>query len=221
MVNFITIYGERCSGTNYLQNLIELNFTQPIIWEYGNKHFFGFNDLNNTDDTLFICIVRNSTSWLNSLYHTPHHLVNNLRHNRTNFLNNEFCSFDDNDGNTDESIELPNDRNIYTKNRYKNVFELRYTKLKFMIEDLPHKVKHTLIIRYEDLLDDFESTMNKLKDYGNLTIRESVYFPLNNTSYDVKYLKPYVKNKYTTFSEDDINTHPDYNTYYEHKLLYN
>ena len=30
-----TIYGERCSGTNYLQNIIQLNYDAQIVWEYG------------------------------------------------------------------------------------------------------------------------------------------------------------------------------------------
>jgi len=51
------------------------------------------------------------------------------------------------------------DRNIFTKERYKNIFELRYTKLKYMTEVLPQKVKHCIFIRYEDLLDDFENTI--------------------------------------------------------------
>ena len=39
-----TIYGERCSGTNYLENIININFDVNITWEYGWKHFFGFQD---------------------------------------------------------------------------------------------------------------------------------------------------------------------------------
>ena len=55
-----TIYGERCSGTNYLQDVIERNFDVELTWEYGFKHFFGFQEeqLKKSDDTLFICIIR-------------------------------------------------------------------------------------------------------------------------------------------------------------------
>ena len=48
----VTIYGERCSGTNYLEALLKLNFDVQIVRNYGSKHFFGFKDLNNTDDVL-------------------------------------------------------------------------------------------------------------------------------------------------------------------------
>ena len=74
MIHTVTIYGERCSGTNYLENLLINNFDVEITWIYGRKHFFGFNDLNNSDDVLFIGIVRNIFDWINSLYREKHHL---------------------------------------------------------------------------------------------------------------------------------------------------
>jgi len=46
------------------------------------------------------------------------------------FLNKEFWSFYDNEGNRDTSKEIMIDRNIYTGKRYKNIFELRHTKIK-------------------------------------------------------------------------------------------
>ena len=40
-LKYYTIYGERCSGTNYLQNLIDINFSDvKITYKYGWKHFF-------------------------------------------------------------------------------------------------------------------------------------------------------------------------------------
>ena len=57
-----------------------------------------------------------------------------------------------------------NDRNIYTGNRYKNIFELRHTKIKWMLEDLPNKVKNCIFIRYEDLINDFDNTLLKIKN---------------------------------------------------------
>ena len=48
MIKYLTIYGERCSGTNYLENLIKINFDVEVKFDYGWKHFFGFNDLKKT-----------------------------------------------------------------------------------------------------------------------------------------------------------------------------
>ena len=148
MLNKFTIYGERCSGTTYLEQIINLNFKADITWEYGWKHFFGFHDLTNSDDTLFICIVRNPYDWINSFYKYQYHLPIQFK-NKFNFLNNEFYSINK------ENIEMKNDHNIYTSQRYSNIFELRHTKLKFLIETLPLKVTNYLFIKYEDLLDNF------------------------------------------------------------------
>ena len=77
-----TIYGERCSGTNYLENIIDINFDVNITWEYGWK-VFGFQDcmLKNSDDTFFICIVRNLPDWINTFYRTMHHLPLKYKNN--------------------------------------------------------------------------------------------------------------------------------------------
>ena len=131
MLKRYTIYGERCSGTNYLENLININFNVNITWEYGWKHFFGFEDekLKNSDDTLFICIVRNLPDWINSFYRQKYHLPLKYKKNMLEeekideFLNKEFWSFDDNNNNRDMTKEIMTDRNIYTKKRYKNIFE--------------------------------------------------------------------------------------------------
>jgi hypothetical protein len=44
MIKKFTIMGERCSGTNFLEQIILSNFHINITWEYGWKHFFGFYD---------------------------------------------------------------------------------------------------------------------------------------------------------------------------------
>ena len=34
------IYGERCSGNNYLENVIKTNFGLELRNDFGSKHFF-------------------------------------------------------------------------------------------------------------------------------------------------------------------------------------
>jgi hypothetical protein len=187
MIKKYTIYGERCSGTNYLENLINTNFDVELTWEYGWKHFFGFNkELKNSNDTLFICIIRDPVDWINSFFKNPHHLPKHLKRDIDIFLNNEFYSIYDN-GNNKEILE---DRNIYTGNRYKNIYELRHIKIKWLIEYLPKKVKNCILIKYEDLLNNFEETMNKLKRKG-LKVKDNIEYPLN-----IKYYKKCLNIKY-------------------------
>ena len=224
MIEKITIYGERCSGTNYLECLIKENFHKyELTWEYGHKHFFGHQDraLKNSDNTLFICIVRNPIDWLNSFYKQPHHIIDINCHSIENFLNNEVVSFQRNsksfnNKNGNQGNERMDDRHIYTKKRYKNIFELRHTKLKYMIEDLPNKVDNYIFIKYEDLLNNFENTMIKIKNKG-LNVKPNIQFPLNYYYYkDTKIL--YIKKK--TILEKTILNNPNLIKYYEELLGY-
>jgi hypothetical protein len=172
----VTIYGERSSGTNYLEKLLLLNFDVEIVWSYGWKHFFGFNDLSNSDDVLFIGIVRNLEDWVNSLYREKHHLPLHFSDINT-FLTSEFYSL------TDNKCEIIEDRHIETKERYKNIFELRHIKNKFLLEKMPKLVKNYCFITYDELLSNFIETMNKIKNH-NLQINKNIIeFPLNINNY--------------------------------------
>ena len=224
MLKKYTIYGERCSGTNYLENIININFDVKITWEYGWKHFFGFQDdrLKNSDDTLFICIVRNLSDWINSFYREMHHLSLQYKNNMSEeekleeFLNKEFWSFNDNNMNRDTKKELMHDRNIYTGERYKNIFELRHTKIKWMLEDLPNKVKNCIFIRYEDLINDFDKTLLKIKDKG-LEVKKNINYPLNTNNYR-KSNKMKFKPKKNSISTELILNNPNLIPLYEDKL---
>jgi hypothetical protein len=222
MINKFTIYGERCSGTNYLEELIGLNFNVQLTWNYGWKHFFGFDDLSNSDDTLFICIVRDLHDWLNSFYREKHHLPLLFLEisddeKKDMFLNKEIYSIG-----YKNKTELP-DRNIYTNERYKNIFELRHTKNKFLIEDLDKKVKNYILIRYEDLLNNFDETMNKIKDKG-LELKNPSNFPLNTSNYrknkNIKYEEVKKKQGPYLISKDEVFTNPNLIKDYEIKLGY-
>ena len=72
-----TIMGERCSGTNYIEKLFLTNFNIEITWDYGWKHWVGFNDFKNDkleNETLFVCIIREPIGWIDSLYRHKHHI---------------------------------------------------------------------------------------------------------------------------------------------------
>lgn len=175
MIKYVTIYGERCSGTNYLEELINENFDVTIKWDYGWKHFFGFSNLTKSKDTLFIGIIRNPYTWINSFYRTPYHLPDHLK-NVNSFLNDEFYSIHK------DKTENMKDRNIYTKERYKNIFEMRYTKIIFLIEDMPNLVDNYILITYENLIEEFDNTLNNIKNKG-LRIKKYIKYPVNITYY--------------------------------------
>jgi nicotinamide riboside kinase len=180
----IAILGERCSGTNFLEESITNNFNIEYTAEYGNKHFFCYNnyDMNSTKETLFIGIVRNPIYWINSfskeLYHVPE-----INKDITNFLFNQFYSVEEKFKNTDylsTNIFLMNnsvnnkpklntkDLNYLTGRKYKNIFELRNVKNDFLMNVMPNKVQNYILINYEDLLFNYNQTLQIIKDKFNL-----------------------------------------------------
>jgi hypothetical protein len=220
MLKRYTIYGERCSGTNYLENIMDLNFDVKVTWDYGWKHFFGFDDakLKKSDDTLFICIVRNPVDWINSFYRELHHLPLLYKKHlseeekKDEFLNKEVWSIHN------DKKENMVDRNMYTGDRYKNIFELRHTKIKWMIEDLPNKVKNYIFIKYEDLVNDFDNILLKIKD-KRLKVKDNIIFPVNTSAYKNSNQK-YVEKKNNNISPATIFNNPGLILFYEEILNY-
>ena len=178
------ILGERCSGTNFLEESISSNFNITHTIEHGNKHFFCFNKFDNvnTDDTLFIGIIRNPIYWLNSFSKEMHHVPEINRKTLYHFLFNEFYSVSDeiNTANNDSVFfmnskpytykynTIPEDLNYVTGKKYKNIFEMRKLKNNYLINVMPTKVNNYILINYEDLLYNYEQTLSDLKMKFNL-----------------------------------------------------
>ena len=174
-----TILGERSSGTEILKQFILDNFDIPYTQEFGSTHFFGFYDYNYifTEETMFICIVRDPVDWINAFYQNPQYIpIQNQ--SLDNFLEKPFYSIwsnvigeniiSDKESNqsTIESI-IHEDRNIITHQPYKNIFELRKVKTEYLTETLPALVKHHELIRYEDLLENPQLILEKIQQkYG-------------------------------------------------------
>jgi hypothetical protein len=99
MISKFTILGERCSGTNYLEQLILKNFNIDITWEFGWKHAFTHknypSNVKNNPNVLCLCIVRNPYDWIMSLWNQPHHIPYEYRNDFNRFLFDEMYSIHD------------------------------------------------------------------------------------------------------------------------------
>ena len=192
MVKYFTIMGERCSGTNFLEHSILRNFEIELIWHYGYKHFFGnynYNNknpiINNDDEVLFLGIVREPISWINSFFSKKYHIPEKNKENINQFLYNEFYSIDDN------NQEIIEDRNYENNERYKNIFEMRYYKNKYLIEH-SKKVKNYLLIRYEDLKFNYDKILFFIEKKFNLRRLNKNFIKIN--SYKGQRNKIYIEN---------------------------
>ena len=196
MIKYFTIMGERCSGTNFLEKAILENFEVELIWHYGYKHFFGFYDyskknpiIENDDEVLFLGIIREPISWINSFHNNKHHIPQQNKESIYNFLHNEFYSVNNN------NEEIHEDRNFKTKKRYKNIFELRNLKNEYLINH-KERVKNYLLLRYEDLNNNYEQTLQFLQKKFNLKrknknipfIKIKSYKGLKNKLYTENYI---------------------------------
>lgn len=168
ITNF-TIFGERCSGTNFLENVIKENFNLELTFKYAWKHFFCNSDLSNSDNTLFIGIIRNPIYWINSLYKDKYHIPLENTKTINNFLFNT-CYSVHNAHDSYPIIELK-DFNYITKKPYKNLFQMRKFKNYYLTTIMPNKVKNYILINYETLTNHYEYTLNTIKTSFNLSFK--------------------------------------------------
>jgi hypothetical protein len=177
MLKYFTIFGERCSGTNFLEHAIKENFELEYTIKYAWKHFFGhysFEYNQEENETLFIGIVRNPITWIDSLFAKMHHIPIENKATIKTFLFNQFYSIYE-----DRPEEIMEDRHLHTKNRYKNIFEMRQTKNEYLINDMKTKVKHYILIRYEDLRDNYDAVLDFFKNKFNLKQKNETYIKID------------------------------------------
>ena len=153
MIHQYTIYGERHSGTKFLDKLIYHNFDVHQTTQFGHKHFFRPEHIFESEssiiaETLFLCIVRNPYDWIMSFHKERHHCGISNAKDIYRFLSEEWFSREPFLG-----PEILEDRHLYVDRRYKNLFELRSTKLNFIKYILPLYIDNYVFLRYEDFTD--------------------------------------------------------------------
>jgi hypothetical protein len=164
------IYGERHSGTNFLQQTISQAFKIDITSFFGHKHWMGFANeakISCNRQILFFGIVRHPYDWLNGFFKLPHHVPKCNQFFFEKFLLNEWYSIDNN------KKEIMSDRNFTTKPnlvRYKNIFELRKTKINFLSETMPEIAKNYVLINYEFLVNYHEKFIKLISSRFNLPL---------------------------------------------------
>ncbi len=194
MCSKFTIYGERCSGTNYLEEIMLANFDIVLTWDYGWKHFFGFYDFKNTEEeknTLFLGIVRNPVNWINSFYKNQHHVGPGPR-NLIDFLSKKFYSV------IGDNTIIKEDLNYTTNKIYKNIFELRFCKNYYLINIMPQKVKNYQLVTYENLKNKYDDVLTLLQSNFNLIRKFALY----------EGIKYYKKEKNVDYCEKKISLRP-------------
>ena len=109
-----------------------------------------------------------------SLFKNPAHLSRELRTSLQTFLTGEVSSYfyGEKYGDRNET-EIMEDRHILTKNRYKNILELRKVKCKYLLDKLPHIVKNYYFVTYEQLASSPIKILEEIKNKFNLELTKS------------------------------------------------
>ncbi len=204
MIQYFTILGERCCGTNYVERVISHNFNINYEWT-PFKHFHRSPEILNIfgrDDMLVVIVVRNPIDWINSFYQNPHHVIEDNKVSINNFLRNEFPSVYEMGPLKGQIIEI--ERNMYNGEIYKDIFELRRMKLYFYENDLKNIAKNWVIIRYEDMRDNLMGTLEDLRIRCELKRRIEIYESIGyyKDRMDVRYEDGRTKN--VVLREEDI-----------------
>lgn len=164
----LQIFGERCSGTNYVAQLLRRNLRVSLTDEYGWKH--GFSE-RVVDDPgcAFVVVVRDPFDWVQSLHRRPWHAAASLRDcSLAQFVRTPWvCEWGrDMELPADDpriGAEMRHERDPATGEPFANVMRLRIGKLRDWLT-LAERVRHFAWVRYEDAVSDERGVVRRLAD---------------------------------------------------------
>lgn len=180
MYNTFTIYGERCSGTNFLRKLMYDNF--KIEYEFlpnelvGFKHWFGHQDnkdaIQNSTSCVILPIVRNPLDTFVSFFKNPHHQSKERLIDFYTFLSTEFYSI---------SQRPPHDELLLDRyqndgwRRFHDIFEWRSVKSNFLHTTIPSLTPNSYFINYDTLKKSPELVLAKIESKFDLIRKYSEF----------------------------------------------
>jgi hypothetical protein len=232
------IFGERCSGTNFVSQLLTQNFkTLSSTHEFGHKHFpwwfdtpeenetlklLGYDTkqtrLENSDQSLFIVVIRHPYDWLKSFYRTPHHVHPDL-------LGKGFFHFISQTWKPagpksyqGVAYNLIDGKNPFSHHPFENILELRTCKMQNYLK-MGSLVKNFLLVRYEDARENPQGLIDFISAYYEIA-PDPLFTPI--TTYKGQPDTPiYKKQVYAPIKTENllfINEHLDWEL--EHELGY-
>lgn len=203
----IQIFGERCSGTHYLEHLLRDNLISTNIqWDFGWKHFFHSGPVEEADNCLFVIIYRDPFDWVRSIHKRSHFAAAELKRiSFSRFIRKEWhCIWNEHSDITKSNplyhTEMLFERDPVTGQRFANVIRLRSAKIRDW-ESLRRKAQHTYYLNYEALLESPQQHIEHLSE--TFKLRRAAGFNAV-TSYKGLGKKPYEKKEYPAIGARDI-----------------
>ena len=190
---YIKIYGLLRSGTNWTIMILRKNFKNCVILpnDLQEKHRYPLvPDFSNTKQKIiqardenrlsYLLITKNPYNWVRSHVEFNKYDLFKIMHPSFN-IEDEFQKHIKNWN--DAMTEFM----IFKKNNYENTF----------------------IMNYESLLFDFDTTIDKLKNFFKLQMRFNEYKKIENTVYPNAKTDPYIFNKKRSTLHEALKKLPD------------
>jgi hypothetical protein len=178
----LAIFGERCSGTNYVEALLQENFPQLTkTKEYGWKHGF-IQPRYIKPSCFFVGVTRHALDWLRSFYRTPHQVgpwieTANfgafLRHEWSCVATGRVLGRPNRVLGLTRDAEMIGERHPVTGARIDNVVQMRNLKLQSLLK-LQNLSPNIAFLRYEDARDAPEDMLHMLAQRMGLPTPNSI-----------------------------------------------
>lgn len=163
------VLGERCSGTNYVNVLTRKNTKCKTTRSMGWKH--GFIQRNTIPaDTLLICSMRNSNSWIKSLFRKPWHATQEVQDaSFSEFIRTPFTTCVDQVKyfpKSEVGDVVQQDRHPITGEAFENPFAMRAAKHEALL-GLRSRGCNVVLVHFERVLADPQKFLEDIRrDFG-------------------------------------------------------
>jgi len=175
MGNEFLLFGERCSGTNVVQSLVEQNFNMKVSWHLGYKHWPDININWDEVDLPIVLVTRNPFSYFSSLYRKPWHAPEEIRKLEfSDFLRSEWWNVYNEEvrvspGDDRYGKEMPREFFHEEGRRFRNVVEMRSVRLRQLAEIYNSRAKKVVVVDFEELRSDQDSVVHRISRSWNIS----------------------------------------------------
>ncbi|MEL7149202.1 MAG: hypothetical protein AAGK71_00640 [Pseudomonadota bacterium] len=211
----LRFFGERSSGTNFVETLLLANFPSlELVRHYPfEKHAF-LNEAYTTPDMVCVCVTRSADMWLKSMYRSKHQIwawarrttfSEFLRHEWHSHFSGHILRQKTRALGLRQGQELLLDRHPLTGARIENVLALRGLKLASYLK-APHMHRNYAFVSYEEVVADQESFTRTFGEAFGLEGQAQPITIEKNLSRDQKVLqnKEETLPDYADFSASDL-----------------
>ncbi len=199
VIDRFQVYGERCSGTNFVIRLMERNILSArFTEEFGHKHWYAEHPECIPASCLVVVVARDPYDWVRSLHRKPWHVAPALKElGFSDFIRAQWVGGIEEDG---IWREHERERHPLSGCRFRDVMQLRQVKLHHWASLRWRFGCRVLPVAYEAVSRDPRAYLADLNRRLHIRLRAD-YQPVN--TYKGEITSHYVPRRYPPLCADD------------------